>query len=53
MTYEMAKVNRDRSTVSRYVHEYEAAVGAVSVVLEETRQSLFAAERKWKENRNG
>ena len=33
--------------------EYEAAVGAVSVVLEETRQSLFAAERKWKENRNG
>ena len=47
------KVKRDRSTVSRYVHEYEAAVGAVSVVLEETRQSLFAAERKWKENRNG
>ena len=27
------KVKRDRSTVSRYVHEYEAAVGAASVVL--------------------
>ena len=47
------KLNRSPDTVSRYVHEYEAAVGAVSVVLEETRQSLFAAERKWKENRNG
>ena len=27
------KVKRDRNTVSRYVHEYEAAVGAVSVVM--------------------
>ena len=27
------KMGRSRSTVSRYVHEYEAAVGAVSVVL--------------------
>lgn len=28
------KVNRSRSTVSRYVHEYEAAVNAVRVVIE-------------------
>ena len=27
------KVKRDRSTVSRYVHEYEAAVSAVGYIL--------------------
>lgn len=27
------KLGRGRDTVSRYVHEYEAAVGAASVVL--------------------
>lgn len=30
------KVKRDRSTVSRYVHEYEAAVGAVRIVINAT-----------------
>ena len=27
------KMNRNASTVSRYVHEYEAAVGAVGYIL--------------------
>lgn len=27
------KMHRSRNTVSRYVHEYEAAVGAASLVL--------------------
>ena len=27
------KVKRDRSTVSRYVHEFEAAVGAARIVI--------------------
>lgn len=28
------KMNRDRNTVSRYVHEHEAAVNAVRVVID-------------------
>ena len=30
------KVKRDRSTVSRYVHEFEAAVGAARIVINAT-----------------
>ena len=32
------KLNRSPDTVSRYVHEYEAAVGAASVVLTATQK---------------
>lgn len=32
------KLNRSPDTVSRYVHEYEAAVGASSVVLTATQK---------------
>ena len=29
---------RDRGTVSRYVHEYEAAVGAAKIVLNSAKE---------------
>ena len=32
------KLNRSPDTVSRYVHEYESAVGAASVVLTATQK---------------
>ena len=35
-----AKLRRDRGTVSRYVHEYEAAVSAAGIVLNTQRKDL-------------
>ena len=32
------KMKRDRGTVSRYVHEYEAAVGAAKIVLNSAKE---------------